>query len=90
MKKAKIMLVAIAAIAVVGGALAFKARTTGAFRVCTVTSTAGSGAFATSTIDNAEVGLAGGRPTFFYTTTDDFNQDCQDLTCTLIGNITLE
>ena len=86
MKKAKIMLMAIAAIAITGGALAFKARTFGTIDICRTTAQAGGcqnllckTMTTFSTADDSD------NPEFCYTAVlhDDLhdNASCADLAC---------
>lgn len=74
MKKAKIFLGAIAVFAVVGGALAFKAKTFGQ-DFCTRAIAAGEGACQASY--TGKILAVSGIKTYYYTTTDD------KLACTL-------
>jgi hypothetical protein len=77
MKKVKIMMTAIAVLAVVGGALAFKARTFGT-QFCTRAVGAGQGKCETTIYNGKTTQAAVG--TFYYTSTDIANctlADCK-------------
>lgn len=86
MKKAKLMLGAVVVFAVVGGALAFKARTD-LGEYCTLTTAVGhqAGQDCTISVTDAEVGAIP-NPTVYYTTNPDA-VDCADLTCPNTGRI---
>lgn len=78
MKKAKIMLVAIAVLATVGGALAFKASKFGLKKFCTTTTTVGGFcSIATSATYTDQTPIAF---SVYYTTTDP-SLNCTNLAC---------
>jgi len=78
MKRAKIMLAAITVLAVVGGALAFKARTVGAFNICT-TDVSGACPDVPSLV--ASTASLVNTPTFYFTTIPN-DAKCKDFACT--------
>ena len=80
MKKAKIMLMVIAVLAVTGGVLAFKAKTTTKPLICTTTQATPAGLCSfdpTSSTISPLVGI----PAFYTTEIVDINTDCSQLTC---------
>lgn len=85
MKIAKIMLMAIAVFATVGGALAFKAKAIGGDKYCyLITPDKPAIGFCTSTAINALVDPALPMASGFYTTTQDVSQ-CNLADCAPIG-----
>jgi hypothetical protein len=68
MKKAKIMLTAITVLAIVGGALAFKASSFTAFDLCTVN--VGSGTLCTTISLQSTADIKAVNPDFYYTVID--------------------
>jgi hypothetical protein len=91
MKKAKIMLVAIAVLATVGGALAFKAAKFGVHKYCylTTNSQPPKGQCTAFTVNALmQPRNIGGSQTYFYITTEDVEL-CEDAICTTSAATTI-
>lgn len=86
MKRAKFMLLAIAVLATVGGALAFKAQTMGTKKFCYLTTDTqpAVGACLDNIVDRTERLKQSSDPTIFYTTTNDITK-CNLAACPNIG-----
>jgi hypothetical protein len=90
MKRAKIMLVAIAVLATVGGALAFKAQKFGNVKYCyTTTDSRPEAKDCTVEFTGTFTTTAVGEAVLYYTTTDN-QANCGALECPLKGRTTVE
>jgi hypothetical protein len=81
MKKAKIMLVAIAVLATVGGALAFKASKAYSFDYCVRTIDDQATTLCTTTIANSRTVNLGETGNLYYYTIKPATAECEDITC---------